>query len=71
MTRCPLFCPTPMSHFLPEICWEARSQLVFPTSLSVKWGHFINQTEVATGQTNPSRIWDATWRACTLRKPKK
>ena len=60
MTRCPLFCPTPMSHFLPEICWEARLQLVFPTSLSVKWGHFIDQTEVATSQTNPSRIWDAT-----------
>ena len=55
MTHCSLFCPTPMSHFLPGICWDALSQVAYPTSSSVKWDHFINQTEVATGQTNPQK----------------
>ena len=69
--HCSLFCPTSMSHFLLGTCWDARSQVEFPISLSVKWGHFIDLTEVATGQTNPSRVWDANWRACTLRKLRK
>ncbi len=59
MKHCSLFlpplCPTPMSHFLPGICWDALSQVVYPTTLYVKWGHFIDQTEVATGQTNPQK----------------
>ena len=25
MTRCSLFCPTPMSHFLPRICSDVPS----------------------------------------------
>ena len=29
----PPLCPTPMSHFLPGICWYAILQVVYPESL--------------------------------------
>ena len=29
----PPFCPTPMSHFLPGICWYAILQVVYPETL--------------------------------------
>ena len=31
----PPLCPTPMSHFLPGICWHAFLQVVYPESLTL------------------------------------
>ena len=64
MTHCSLFlpplCPTPMSHFLPGICWDALSQVAYPTSSSVKWGplHKPDRSRHWPDQS-PKKIWDA------------